>query len=174
MSKIGYYRFKVEVTRDEDITFFVNGVESVVHKIKAVDACAGDRILKFLDANGQYRFFPFSRYYETKDNPRKIGSTNEFITNILTDQTNSKNLGYKNERRISMSAEVDEQQLTYVSQIYTSPRVYLYVGDLMDDSAKDWVEVEVSGDNTIKRRKARTGSVDLVVTLPEHFTIKMI
>lgn len=175
MSKIGYYRFKTTVEDGKTVTLYKNEIESGTHTIKSLEYCSGFLILKYLDSKGQYRFFSFNKYYEINDRPNKIGQTNEFITNILTDQSNSKNIGYRNERQRIVSAEVDEERLNILSDIYTSPRVYLYVGSGISDTLSDWILLtDVSGDNVVKRRKQKTGLITLTLTLPEWFTVKMV
>lgn len=174
MSKIGYYRVKTLVEGGKELTLYKNGVEASTAVVKSLDQCSEDRIVKFLDSKGQYRFFVFNKYYDVQDSPKQIGSTNEFITSILTDKTNSKNIGYKNERQLSLSAEVTNDQLPYLPDIHFSPRVYLYIGNGTSDIDRDWVEVTVSSDNIVKRKKGNSGPITLRVTLPEWFTIKMI
>lgn len=175
MSQIGYYRYKLAATTERTIDFNKNGILAGSKTIKPVEYCSGDRILKYLDSKGQYRFYPFNKYYETNDNPRLIGTTNEFITSILNDNTNSKNIGYKNTRSISLVADVSDNELTYLTDIYSSPRIYLYIGSNNSDTQADWLEVRRTGGNTpVKRRKENTGRIEIVIELPEHFSIKMI
>ncbi len=157
------------------ITFYKNGVEAGTATLRALEFCDGYKRLKYLDKKGQYRFFSFTKFYQGNDNPKKIGSTNEFITSILDAQTNSKNIGYRNERTLSLSAEVSEDELIVLSELYTSPRIYLYIGSGTSDTAADWLELsEVRGDTIFKRRKQKTGLINIEITLPEWFTVKMI
>lgn len=175
MSKIGYYRLKTTVEEAKQIAFFKNSVQDGVATIKALDYCEGYKILKYLDKKGQYKFFPFTKFYEVNFNPSQIGLTNEFITNLATAQTNSKNIGYRNERTESLSVEVNEEQLTVLSEIYDSPRVYLYIGNGTSDTLSDWIELDsISGDTIGKRRKQKTGLINIRITYPEQFTVKMV
>lgn len=175
MSVVGYYRYKTLADVEKDVNFVVNFVLTSTKTVRPLDFCPEARILKYLDRNGQYRFFPFYQYYETKDRPKQIGSTNKFITSILTDQSSESNIGYKNERKVSLSTDATTEELDTLTDIYTSPRVYLYVGANTSDTPQDWLEVVgVVKNPIVRRRKANTGGIDIVVTLPEHFTIKMI
>lgn len=175
MSSVGFYRYKTTVTDDRVVTLYKSGVASGTATIKALDFCEGYKILKYLDSKGRYRFFSFNKFFETNDNPKQIGSTNEFITNILDAQTNSKNIGYRNERELSLSAEVTDEQLTVLSEIYTSPSIYLYIGDGTTDVLQDWIKIaKLSGDTIVRRRKQRTGLININITLPEWFTIKLV
>lgn len=176
MSSIGYYRYKTTVpTSRRAIQFFKSGRAAGVKYVDPVPFCTGDRILKYIDPNGEYRFFPFNRFYETRDNPKQIGITNKFLTNILTDQSSKQNLGYTNDRTMALTADVTNDELVYLAHIYTSPRVYLYVGSNNSDTPADWLEVTVTGgDKTVRRRKGNGGSIDITITLPEYYTIKQI
>lgn len=174
MSQVGFYRYKTTANANVTHTFVVNNVNVATKEIKVIETCTGDLILKYLDKNGQYRFYPFNRYYETNDAPQKIGSVNKFLTSILTDQTSQKNVGYKNQRQISATAEADTDQLEKLKDIYTSPRVYLYIGS-GQDTAQDWIEVEITASPAIvKRRRANFGYISINILLPEHYTITML
>jgi len=175
MSTIGYYRYKTLASEVKEVNFTVNGILMGTKTITPVKFCSGGRILKYLDKNGQYRFYPFEKYYTINDNPKQIGKTNRLITSILDGQTNSQNIGYKNERKIELSADVPTDELNKLVDIYTSPRVYLYIGDGTNDTASDWLEVDINASqNIVKRGKANSGTINITVTLPENFTIKMI
>ena len=176
MSKIGYYRYKTTVVDGKTVAFFKNSVQSGTATIKALEYCEGYKILKYLDNSaGQYKFFPFTKFFEENDRPSKIGTTNEFITNLKNAQSNSKNIGYRNKRSMSLSAEVNSDELLVLSEIYKSPRVYLYIGDGVNDTLADWILLDdITGDTTVRRRKQKTGLVNINITLPEWFTVKMV
>jgi hypothetical protein len=173
-SELGYYRYKTKADSAKTIDFYDDGVLIASKTIIPIDSCEGGKTLKYLDSSGQYRFFPFNSFYQTYDNPSLIGTTNKFITSILTAQSTQSVIGYKNERKMDLTVDVDELQLAKLSDIYTSPKVYLYIGTT-EDTAKDWLEVTVQPSQAIvRRRKGSYGRIDLTVTLPEYFTIKMI
>jgi hypothetical protein len=174
MSTVGYYRYKTLADSDRDVIIYINSVP-YVKSIKTIDVCDGFKLLKFLNKSGQYRFYPFSNYYQTKDLPELIGTTNKFITSILTDMSNRQNIGYKNERTLLLTADVSKDELEILQDIYTSPRVYLYVGTNNSDLPNDWIEVTVKvSDAIVRRPKGDYGRIDLTITLPEWFSIKMI
>lgn len=176
MSEIGYYRYKTTVaSTSKNIQFFKNGILAGTKTLEPMEFCTGTRVLKYLDTKGKYRFFAFSKFYRVSDNPKQIGTTNNFITNLLTDQTNSQSVGSKNARSLDLTAQVSESRLELLQSIYASPRVHLYIGANNSDTAADWVEVEITGgDSIVKRRRASTGSISLTVKLPEHFSIRMV
>ena len=175
MSSIGYYRYKTLADSEKTVNWTVNFVNVASKTIIPIEACAGSVILKYLDSDGQCRFFPFNKYYRTFDNPQLIGTTNKFITNILTDHSSKQNIGYKNERKMELTADVSDEELEKLMYIYTSPRVYLYIGSGVSDIESDWLEVIINvSDAVIKRRKRVSGRISLTVILPEHFSVAMI
>ena len=175
MSTIGYYRYKTKIgTETRTIQFFVNGVLAGTKVLEPVELCLGGKVLKYLDTEGQYRFFSFTPFWGASDNPQQIGTTNKFITNLFTDQTNTQSVGARNERSLNLTAHVSEAQLEILKSIYASPRIYLYIGENNSDLDSDWLEVQITGgDKTVRRRKAKTGSINLTIKLPEHFSIRM-
>lgn len=178
MSEVGYYRYKLtdltEGTRV--ISFYKNGSLSGTKTITIKPFCSLQKYLKYLDSKGQYRFFIFNKFYEISDKPKLLGKSNKIITSILTSQTDSNNVGYKNERTITLvNDDVSASELIILSDVYTSPRVYLYIGDGTTDETKDWIEVTItSKDNQYKWKKQKFGTVKIDVQLPEWYTIKMI
>jgi hypothetical protein len=175
MSEIGYYRYKTIADAVKTISWIVNSSYVASKEVIPVQACEGSLILKYLDSNGQYRFYPFNKFYRTFDVPESIGKTNKFITNILNDQTSKQNIGFRNERKISLVADVPDAELEKLTDIYTSPRVYLYIGSGSSDAASDWLEVSQEiPDAIVRRRKRNSGKIEINLTLPKHFTIAMI
>ena len=178
MSSIGYYRYKVDNLPEgvNNIAFYKNGQLAVTHSVIVKPFCEDERLVKYLDKNGQYRFYPFNRYWESKDKPKSIGTTNKLITSILSGLTNKQNVGVKNERSITLVAsDVPETELEILQDLWVSPRVYLYIGSTNADEAKDWIEVTVSGgDTTSKRKKQISGKISITVELPEWFSVSML
>ena len=178
MSEIGYYRYKLDNLPEGNttISFYVNGALAVTHNIVVKPYCTGEKLIKYLDKDGQYRFYPFNKYYEERIDAKLIGKSNEFITSILTAQTSEKNIGYKSTKTLSLIATgVSADELVMLSELYYSPRVYLYIGNGSSDEAKDWLLVTViRNDGLVKRRKANFGQFAIDVELPEHYTISMV
>jgi len=173
MSSVGYYRYKTTADELKIINFSKDGVLAGTKTVSPIDICEGFRILKYLDSNGQYRFYPFNKYWESKDKPTLLGKSSKIIESILNSQSSESNIGYKNDRTISLVAEsVSQDQLTLLSEIYTSSRVYLYIGTT-EDEAKDWLEVDIKGDNLNRLRKRKFTKVSIDVILPEWYSIRM-
>lgn len=173
MSEIGYYRYKIKPSQSVDVKFNVNFQLASTKSIVVKEVCDGFKLLKYIDKDGQYRFYPFNKYWESSDKPKLIGKSSKIIESVLNAQSSESNIGYKNDRTVSLVAEsVGQDELTLLSYIYTSPRVYLYIGTTTDE-AKDWLEVEIKGDNINKLRKRKFTKVNIDVILPEWYSIRM-
>lgn len=176
MSDIGYYRYKIALvsTSGNTVTFKVGGVDTKVCTVRPLILCDGKRILKYLNKNGQYRFYAFSNYYEELEQPREIGTVANMITSILNSKAANKSVGYKSERTLNLKSEpVSTDDLELLRDIYTSPRVYLYVGS-GTDTESDWVLVTVKANRSIRKEaKVKFSQIDIEVTLPETYLITM-
>ena len=174
MSKIGYYRYKLEgVTKGvTNITFFVNLAPYVTHKVLARETCTEWKQLKWLDQDGQYRFFAFLDLHSIKDSPKQIGQTSQFITSLFDSQSDTKSIGQTNERSLTLRAtNVTASERLILSSIFTSPRVYLYTGDFSKDEKSDYVLVDIKADNLVRNEKGKASQFDVTVTLPKYYTI---
>lgn len=174
MSQVGIYRYKLTPTTDQTVTFYVQtpaGQLEYPQSVKVRDYCDSEILLKYLDSNGQYRFFNFNRFYQKSDNPTLLGTYGKIISDIYSGQSNERVIGYKNSREISCNADVTADELELLKDIYTSPSIYMYVGTT-GDTDYDWLEVQVKNtSNNIRVSKGNAGNVSLTIVLPEHFAI---
>lgn len=177
VSNIGLYRVKTidSLTPGTYTVTMLNDGNPVATKTLIVkDVCANETVkVKYLDKNGYYREYPFNNYWEGRDNPVKIGTTNKLITALLTDKTGNQNIGYKNNRIIGLVAtEVTPSELELLSDLFTSPRVYVSFDQSNDTT---WYEVDAKSRTGIyKTRKGTFTRVELEITMPENFSVKMI
>lgn len=176
MSAIGYHRLQLQGLSDNSetpITLYINGNYASIKTVIQKPLCENGRILKFLDKNGQYRFWGFNEFYEERINIESLGSTSELITSILTAQSDKKDLGNEFSNELALVAEnVTEIDLLILSQLYYSPRVYLYIGDGTNYSPEYWLLVKIkNSENIVRRRKASTSVVELTVLLPSNKSI---
>jgi hypothetical protein len=177
MSSVGYYRYKFSDVSEgsQEVTFYKNGALAKTCTIIGKSFCTGFKLLKYLDKDGQYRFFPFNNFWQQSNKPKLIGSVNNFVTSIVDSQTSKKNIGYKNDRTLTMTSEnVSLDELEKLEDIYFSPRVYLYTGNGSNDRLQDWVLVSVSGDGIGRPKKNQFKKVVINVILPEHYAITKI
>jgi len=174
MSEIGYYRYKLtpSAVGTTTVQLYINGALASTATIVVKEFCTGFKVIKYLDRSGRYRFFPFNDRWQQRDRPNELGTVNKFVTSIYSDQGESQSIGYRNARTISLAAGgVSSAELSILSDIFTSPRVYLYVGSGTTDTTEDWVLVKVTGDGVGRWRNAKFGKVNIDIQLPEHYSI---
>ena len=171
---IGYYRYKLIPSQEgeTEIKFYKNGSLDLTCKVITKETCGAYKILKYLDQDGKYRFYPFNQFWTSQDSPKQIGSINKTIESILTSQSDSRNIGYNNSRTITLVADsVSNEEMEILSSLFLSPSVYLYNGSGGDDDFdKSWLMVTVKGDGIIKQTKKNSRKVTVEVTLPEFYT----
>ena len=172
----GFYRYKIAKANAGKfpVYFLRDGAFVASQCINFREHCTSGKVLKFMDRNGIYRFFPFNEFWEQNNEPDAIGSAELFTDSIYAGQSNKRSLGYKNKRSIAAVAyEVTAYELDILQDLMTSPFVYLYIGTT-GDAPKDWLLVEVSGTNTGRRRKGVIGRYEVTIVLPEQFNITML
>lgn len=136
----------------------------------------GNKILKFLDNEGKYRFVNFNVFWEMNDDVELIGKTNKLVGSLLKAQSNKYVLGYKKTRRMKLMKEnVSDEICLLLSDIYTSPFIYLYIGDGTTDIEKDWLLVtNLSTTNQVKKPKGQNNKIEIEIELPEQFTTTLL
>lgn len=178
MSELGYYRFKTILnnsTDNNEVNFFVNEDLAATKYLIYQPFCPGGKVIRYLNKNGQFRFFSFNKFYELKDNPELIGTYDNFEKGLQITRSSNSVVGYRNTKEYSFINEfVSLQELEIFSDIYTSPKVYLYNGDYTSFLESDYIEVKVRGDNLIRPRKNNFVQVGLIVTLDNQNTISLI
>jgi len=71
MSKIGYYRYKNVFNSNTELGLYVNGELESIKNVYVRDWCEGNILLKYINKNGQYRFFPLINIGSEKISQKK-------------------------------------------------------------------------------------------------------
>ncbi len=165
-----FYREKLFLTADTVIER--GGREK---KIKVLPYCEGDIILKYLDRNGMYRFYRFTKNYERTVDTDEIGSVEHTFTSLSTGQGYQKSIGNKSVDKIKARAEkVPVEDLNILKDLYTSPRAYFHLGEAGTDNLSNWVLVKVKGDGIAKLPKRNFVNVEIEIELPANNEITML
>lgn len=165
-----FYREKKLLTESANIT--VNGVTKF---IEVLPYCTGDIVLKYLDKNGMYRFYKFSRFYARNVRGELIGSVENVFTSLSNGQGFKKNIGYSAQEELTVKANaVPASHMESLQDIYTSARVYMHIGNHGDDALKDWVLVDVEGDGLIKHNKRQFNDIELTIKPPKRNNVTML
>jgi len=170
----GIYRYKItkSAAGNYPVYFKRDDITVASQCIAFKPLCTGGKVLKYMDHNGMYRFFPFNEYWEETFAPDLIGETEKYIESLRTGQSNTKSIGYENEKSLSLVAyEVTASELVILQDLFTSMRVYLYIGTT-GDAPEDWLLVKVmSGSNISRRRRGVIGKVDVTIRLPKQYQV---
>jgi len=165
-----FFREKILLTSDTDITRL-----GITKRVEVLSHCTGDVILKYIDRNGMYRFYKFDKAYEVSLDPEQIGRTQTIFESIATAQGITKNIGYKNEKQLSVTAiNVPDKHMVSLQDIFISPRVYMHVGAIGLDARENWVLVDVEGDGVVKHPKRKFNDIRLTLTLPQQYNVTML
>lgn len=155
-----------------DIVFYVNGLLTKTCTVIGRKFCQDYKMLKYIDKNGQYRFYPFNDKWQQVDSPVSIGDKTNLVTSLLTGQGSTRQMGYTNSRSFTLTAySVSQDELDKLSDIYISPSTMIYVGDGTTDREQDWVFVSVQGDGIGKPRKRNFSNITITVTLKDYYAI---
>lgn len=176
MSKIGYYRVKQNVEQDSEVKLYINNLLASTKNIIIKDWCEGNKRIKFINKDGQYRFLSFNRYFEGKDKVKELGKVNKLMTSLLDSQSSESSIGNKNDRTLSLrSDDISEDELLILNDLWASPRIYLYIGDGITEEKKDWIEVTIKAKKPILNiKKGSYTDILIDLTLPKHYTVNMI
>lgn len=164
------YKYKVSdlPTGLSTVEVFINGLLASTNTVLIRENCDNGIYLKYLDHNGRYRFFKMNNLWRGNFQVRKIGSRANFSGVNISQQ--ERVVGYESDKNIVAVADnVTQQEVDVLSDIYTSPRVYLKIG--LTDTLKDWILVEVSGDGGFRIGKAKATKVTMNIKLPNHYAV---
>lgn len=173
MASIGLYRYKIaKASAGKYPVFFRrNGVVEATQCITFKPFCSGGKILKYMDRNGMYRFYPFNEFYTVNNSRDRIGRIDRPFTSLQGSQGLTNSVGHKLEQKLTLIAyDVTQDELTILQDLFTSPFVYLYNGTT-GDAAKDWLLVEVTGNQEARLRKQASTRLEVTVTMPQQFTV---
>jgi hypothetical protein len=166
---VGFVRKKIQPTTEGITTesIYIDGVEKP-HNVKVRQWCTGDQLIKYLDNNGQYRFFPFTKYYQRRSNPDPIGTISEIVLSLADDPGDTREIGYKNKNILTLSqSQLNSTEKALLEDLYNSKEVYLLVG------AK-YVRVIVRGDNISRLPKANFSDLIIQVELPQSYNVALL
>lgn len=168
----GLHRIKVRAIDSIpfDVNIYQDAVLYATKTVQPVPTCFGAIIIKYLDNNEQYRFFPFEKLYDVNDRSRSIGQVEHLITSLYDSQSNTRNIGYRTDRTIVARADATAEQLLLLQDLPRSPRVYMRLST--DDSR--WFLVNVSANIPVKQDSAVMTPITITITLPEQYNITML
>lgn len=155
-----------------NVEFYRDAVYTATHLIECREFCSGQKLIKYMDRNGMFRFYAFNQYYQEKINAKELGRTSKLITNILSDQTNSLSIGKNVDKFIDLTADATSSDLLLLEDLFVSPLIFMYIGS-GNDTAADWIVLKIAdGDFITRIKKGNTTKVNLTFEYPEQYSIK--
>lgn len=163
----GFIRKKIEpdTLGLQELGFAIE-YEQVAHNLNVRNWCDGDILVKYIDNDGQFRYFPFSKFYRTEVNSEEIGKINPLILSIKDQGSNQESIGYKSNNRITLTAElINYNDREVLSFIYNSKLTYLII------DGKE-IQVNVSSGDRLKRlEKIKFSQSTITFDLPQSYNI---
>lgn len=171
--------------------FKVDNLEKGVHKVKlykhylgqnkvlcektviASHTCGKYIYLKYLASDGRYKFMMFDRNIRLSGQNDSIGEGSAFPYSLDSMVSPTYSLGYSSVRTVSCGVVVDAEKYAYVSDILSSPKVYMQIKEKpfeVNDLEDNWLEVTVQGSNEFPVKKGMS-VFNVTVTLPEYNSI---
>lgn len=162
----GVYCFKKAVTdMQTTVTFYQDAVSLVTHVIKPRTECGNFVQIKWLDENGQYRFFPFIESRKETFEVKDIGEISIFNTSLVGALSATKIVAKDVSKKITLyQTNVTPEERGILSGLYKSIDVYVSYG-----ISDVWQRVKVKGEaNSIIPKNNRLNNIELTVTLEQN------
>lgn len=162
----GVHCYKKEVTdMQTTVTFYKDGEPLVTHIIKPRSECGNFIQLRWLDNNGQYRFFSFIESRKESFEVKEIGSLSIFNISLVGALGASKVITKDVTKKVTLyQTNVTPEERQILAGLYTSIDVSMSYG-----FTDVWQRVETKGDaNFIIPKNNRLSNIELVVTLAQN------
>jgi hypothetical protein len=136
------------------------------------DFCDGQKLIKYMDRNGMFRFYAFNKNFQERINTVELGRTSKLITSILTDQSDSLSIGKDMSKFIDLTNDVTASDLLLLEDLFCSPLIYMYIGS-GTDTAADWINMKIADGEMITRiRKGNMTKVAFTLEYPKQYSVK--
>lgn len=171
---VGMVRAKINGLNlgDNTVSLWVNGVESYSMNIECREICTGQKLIKYMDRNGMFRFYAFNKNFQERINTVELGRTSKLITSILTDQSDSLSIGKDMNKFIDLTEDVNASDLLLLEDLFCSPLIYMYIGS-GTDTAADWINMKIADGEMVTRiRKGNMTKVAFTLEYPKQYSVK--
>jgi hypothetical protein len=157
------YCFKKQVTdMQTTVTFYKDGDPLVTHVIKPRSVCGDFVQIKWLDNNGQYRFFPFLENRKENINVKELGELSVFNVSLVGALSKSKIVSKDVTKNITLyQINVTSEERKILETLYSSIDIYMSYG-----VSNVWQRIKLKGDApVILPKNDKTSTIELNVTL---------
>ena len=138
-------------------------------QLEVVDECG--IYLKWLNSEGAWSYFLFSKFYKVPMQTKSIGRVNDYLDTMIGAVGNQSNIGQASTQAVKvseafMSAELFDQ----VREIGSSPIIYLFTGKKgQRATSKDWLKVIVDSYTDEYSSKKRLYAMTFLLNLPIQY-----
>lgn len=136
------------------------------------DSCDSGVYIRYLSKEGFYRYWLFEAYKKVTRSGNEIGELIPAMTTMTAAQYRTRSIGYEDvyESIDVLSHNVTTEQQEQLMDIFTSPAVYMWLGEAGTASAEaDWILVKVTGNHEVNY-KNKFQNFSCRLRLPESYT----
>lgn len=132
--------------------------------------------LKWLNSHGSYSYWLFDSIYKDNITPKAIDEISGYYDNLQNLTSTSHLIGKIANRTLQVNTKFDNVDAEYLSDLATSPAVWMYVHQVpfmqLQDSF-DWIGVRVSDTAFTVDNKTSKNKYSTTITLPDVNTITL-
>lgn len=136
------------------------------------DVCSGV-YLKWLNQYGGWSYWNFGNIYRQNQTTRSKGEINTDFWNLSDTFSQTSEIGKDGGERITINSDnINENELSVLKSLLTSPKVYLFTGEPFSRaSVNDWVEVKIIPSTyTTRNYKGQSPNLTFDIELPDLYT----
>lgn len=129
-------------------------------------------LLKWFNPSGGWSYWRFAPIYAETTDSRTIERLYGDFENLYNQRWNVSITGKDSVRTRELQMHpLTQNELDYVKYITSSPKVYLFVGDLHQPfEERDWIEVEVQGQMTTTTKGKMKQQVGIEIVMPTQYS----
>lgn len=138
---------------------------------KVIPTCGKKKYLKWINRYGGWNYWLFDDGKKTLT-PKSLGELNNDFNNVEDTLSQTYNIGVSSKKTLFINDDVTEREMITLSDLFESPKVYLFIGVPNEaNSFDDWLEVNVKDKVTkIEDGKYNFINTELEIELPARIT----
>jgi hypothetical protein len=133
--------------------------------------CGEKHYLKWINRYGGWNYWLFEKGKKFI-NPKGLGEVNNDFNDFQQTMSQTLNIGVTSRKTFSMNADVTEEDMLTLSDLFESPKIYLFTGTPNTSSTyTDWIEVNMK-DKQVKIADSKYNAINVQfdIELPTRVT----
>lgn len=141
---------------------------------KIIPDCSGKHYIKWINRFGGWNYWLFDRGRKILT-PKGLGEINNDFNNLEDTLSPTLNIGVSSKKSIFVNDDVHEKDMLLLSDLFESPKIYLFTGEPNTVSNfNSWLEVGIKDKSTkIQDAKYNYINVEVEIELPTRTTRKL-